>query len=90
LITKHFCICGTSNARVSISLSSSIAFEAILLAILFFAGVTGEGTLVASGISVCLQQATLLLVFLTSNKVRTRLKKFLKKAAPEKGTVVTF
>ena len=80
LTTKRFCTCGSmtgpSNFRVSITLISAIALEGILLVILLLAGVAGESSVIASSIPVCVEQVILLIVFLTSMKIRAKLRKF--------------
>ena len=79
LTTKHFCTCGSttgpSNFRVSITLISATALGAILLGILLLAGVAGENSVIAYGIAACVEQVILLIVFLTSMKIRARLRK---------------
>ena len=79
LTTKRFCTCGgmtgPSDVRVSITLISAIALGALLLVILLLAGVAGESSVIASSIAVCVEQVVLLIVFLTSRKIRTKVRK---------------
>jgi len=81
LATKQFCTCGTgpSYVRVAITLISAIGLNASLLVILLLAGVEGESSTVAVAIATCVEQVTLLFVFLTSEKVRTKIQKYLEK-----------
>ena len=90
LTTKQFCACGTgpSDVRVSITLISAIGLNASLLVILLLAGVEGESSVVAASVATCVEQLTLLFVFLTSKKVQAKMHKYLEKKQPkdiEKG-----
>ena len=76
LTTKDCCACsGTTNIRVSITLTSATALGALILVVLLFAGVDEEVTVMAASIGVCIEQVILLVVFLTSTKARDKLKK---------------
>ena len=44
--------------------------------ILLLAGVAGESSVIASSIAVCVEQVILLIIFLTSMKIRAKLRKF--------------
>ena len=81
LTTKRFCTCcggdttgQPSNIRVSITLMSAIALGAILLVILFFAGVAGKSIVISASIAVCVEQVVMLIILLTSTKIRTKLR----------------
>ena len=62
-----------SDIRVSIILMSAIALGGILLIALFFAGVAGESLVIPVSIAVCVEQVVMLMIFLTSTKIRTKL-----------------
>ena len=90
LATKQFCTCGTgsSDVRVSVTLISAVGLNVSLLVILLLAGVKDESSIVAVTTATCVEQVTLLLVFLTSEKVRTKIHKYLEKRqtnADDKG-----
>ena len=80
LTTKRFCTCGSmtgpNNFRVSITLILAIGLEGILLVILLLAGVAGGSSVIASTIAACVEQVILLIIFLTSMKIRAKLRKF--------------
>ena len=63
-----------SGIRVSVTLISAIALGALLLVVLLLAGVRGESSIMSAGITVLVEQTVLLIVFLTSKKVRAKLK----------------
>ena len=63
-----------SNIRVSITLTSAVALGGILLVILFFAGVAGKSIVISAGIAVSVEQVVMLIIFLTSTKIRTKLR----------------
>ena len=81
LTTKRFCTYGgditgyvhPSHFCVSITLMSAIALGGILLAALFFAGVAGKSLVIPVSIAVSVEQVVMLMVFLTSTKIRTKL-----------------
>ena len=79
LTTKRFHTCSGditgqwSNIRVSITLMSAIALGAILLVILFFAGVARGSIVISASIAVCVEQVVMLIIFLTLTKVRIKL-----------------
>ena len=87
LATNHFCTCGSmtgpSNIRVSITLISAVALGALLLVILLLAGVAGGSSVISASISVCVEQIILLIVFLTSKKIREKLWKHFKREETE-------
>ena len=87
LTTKRFRTCGSmtgpSDVRVSITLISAIALGALLLVILLLAGVAGESSVIASSIAVCVEQVVLLIVFLTSRKIRSKLWKYFERKETE-------
>ena len=63
--------------RVSITLMSAqaITLGTIILVVLFLAGVTGESLVIPSSIAICVEQVVMLMVFLTSTKIRTKLQR---------------
>ena len=79
LTTKRCCACGgmtgPNNVRVSITLTSATSFGALILVVLLLADVNEEGSVMAASILVCIEQANLLIVFLTSTKSRDKMKK---------------
>ena len=94
LTTKRFCACsamtGPNDVRVSITLTSATGLGALILLVLLLAGVNEERSVMAGSIGVCIEQAILLIVFLTSTKSREKLKKCFqrkKSATSNKQTV---
>ena len=87
LATRHFCACGSmtrqGNIRVSITLISAVALGAFLLIILLLAGVAGGSSIISASTSVCVEQIVLLIVFLTSKKIREKLWKYFKREETE-------
>ena len=75
LTTKHYgdATGWLSDIRVSVILMSAIALGGILLITLFFAGVAGGSAAIPVSIAACVEQIVMLMVFLTSTKVRTKL-----------------
>ena len=80
LTTKRCCACsgttGPNDARVSITLTSATALGALILVVLLVAGVNEDVSVMAGSIGVCIEQAILLIVFLTSTKSRDKMKKY--------------
>ena len=74
LATKQLRLARQSGIRVSVTLISAIALGALLLVVLLLAGVGGESSIISAGIIVLVEQTVLLIVFLTSRKVRAKLK----------------
>ena len=74
-----------SNIRVSITLMSAIALGAILLVILFFAGAAEGKIVISASIAVCVEQVIMLIVFLTSTKIRTKLRGCFERKKAETG-----
>ena len=83
LTTKRCCACsdvsGPNDIRISISLISSTSLGTLVLIILLFAGVGGDGSVMVSSISICVEQIILLTVFLTSRKTRDKLQRYLER-----------
>ena len=79
LTTKRCCACsgmtGPNDVRVSITLTSAAALGTLTLVVLLLAGVNEDVSVMASNIGVCIEQAILLIVFLTSTKSRDKMKK---------------
>ena len=73
LVTKNCCGKGLGDARVSIILMSTIGLNVILTIVLLLAGVEGEATIIAASVATCVEQVTLLIVFMTYKKVRRKL-----------------
>jgi len=73
LVAKSFCGKGLSDARVSIILISTIGLNAILIIVLLLAGVKGEATVIAASIATCVEQVTLLIMFVSYKKARKKL-----------------
>ena len=71
LTTKRCCACsdvsGPNDIRISISLISSTSLGTLVLIILLFAGVGGDGSVMVSSISICVEQIILLFVNCISN-----------------------
>ena len=83
LTTKRCCACSDvsepNDIRISISLISSTSLGTLVLIILLFAGVGGDGSVMVSSISICVEQIILLIVFLTSRKTRDKLQRYLER-----------
>ena len=81
LTTKHYgdATGWLSDIRVSIILMSAITLGGIILITLFFAGVAEEGTIIPVSIATCAEQVVMLMVFLTSIKIRTKLRGWFKR-----------
>ena len=79
LTAKNCCTCsggtGMNSTRVSITLISVTALGTFILVVLLLSGVDGDGSVIASGIGICVEQVVLLAVFLTSTKSRQKLSK---------------
>ena len=79
LTTKRCCACSTmtgpNDVRVSITLTSATALGTLILVVLLLAGVNEDVSVMAGSIGVCIEQAILLIVFLTSTKSRDKMKK---------------
>ena len=73
MVKKQCCGKGPSDARVSITLMSSIGLNTILLISLLLAGVESESTVVASSVATSVEQVTLLLIFVTYRQAQRRL-----------------
>ena len=77
LTTKRFCTCGDvtgpNDIRISLSLISVTSLGTLVLIILLLAGIGGDGSVMISSISICVEQIVLLAVFLTSRKARDKL-----------------
>ena len=69
-----------SIIHVAITLITAIGLGALLLVILLLAGVAGESSVIAVSVrvTVCVEQVILLIVFLTSKKIRAKLRNALK------------
>ena len=80
LTTKRCCACsgmtGPNDVRVAITLTSATALGILILVVLLLAGVNEDVSVLAASIGVCVEQATLLIVFLTSTKATDEMKKF--------------
>ena len=80
LTTKRCCACsgmtGPNDIRVSITLTSATALGILILVVLLLAGVNEDVSVMAASIGVCIEQAILLIAFLTSTKSRDKMKKF--------------
>ena len=80
LTTKRCCACsgmtGPNDVRVSITLTSATALGILILVVLLLAGGNEDVSVIAASIGVCMEQATLLIVFLTSTKARDEMKKY--------------
>ena len=63
-----------SDIRVSVILMSAITLGGIIVITLFFAGVTEEDGIIPVTIVICVEQVVMLIVFLTSTKIRTKLR----------------
>ena len=94
LTTKRCCACsgmtGPNDVRVSITLTSAAALGFFILVILLLAGVNEDVSVMAGSIGICIEQAILLIVFLTSTKSRDKMKKCFqrkKSATSNKQTV---
>ena len=78
--TTKRCACsgmtGPSDVRVSITLTSATALGILILVVLLLVGVNEDVSVMAASIGVCIEQATLLIVFLTSTKVRDEMMKY--------------
>ncbi|XP_065883211.1 uncharacterized protein [Dysidea avara] len=73
MVKKQCCGKGPSDARVSITLMSTIGLNTILLISLLLAGVEGESTVIATSVATSVEQVTLLLIFVTYQYTRKRL-----------------
>jgi len=73
MVKKHCCGKGPSDARVSITLMSTIGLNTILLISLLLAGVEGESTVIATSVATSMEQVTLLVIFVTYRQARRRL-----------------
>ena len=77
LTTKRFCTCsdvtGPNDIRISLSLISATSLGTLVLIILLFVGIGGDGSVMVCSISICVEQIILLTVFLTSRKARDKL-----------------
>ena len=73
LVTKSCCGKGLNEVRVSATLIATIGLNAVLLIALLLAGVEGESSVIAANTATCMEQITLLIIFLTYKKARERL-----------------
>ena len=73
LVTKRFCGKGPSDARVSITLFSTIGLSTILMIALLLAGVKSESTVITASVATSVEQVTLLLIFVTYKQARRKL-----------------
>ena len=62
-----------------------LALGGILLVILSFVGVAEGSILISAGIAVCVEQVVMLIVFLTSTKIRTKLRGCFERKQKQKG-----
>ena len=77
-----------NNIRVSIILMSAITLGGILLITLFFAGVAGGSAAIPVTTTICVEQVVMLMVFLTSSKIRTKLQGcFERKETEQEGNI---
>jgi len=79
LVTKRFCGKGPSDARVSITLFSTIGLSTILMIALLLAGVESENTVITASVATSVEQVTLLMIFVTYQQARKKLCKMLLK-----------
>ena len=85
--STNFYICGdatrqSSNIHVSITLVLAVALGEVLLVILS-AGVHGGNLIIAVCVAICVEQVGLLIVFLTSKKIRPNFRKCFERKEPE-------
>ena len=89
LTAKTCCTCGgvtgSNNIRVSITLISVTALGTLILVVLLLSGVDGDGSVIASGIGICVEQVVLLTVFLTSTKSRDKISKCFQRGKVEQS-----
>ena len=87
LITKRFCTCsdvtGPNDIRISLSLISATSLGTLVLIILLFVGIGGDGSVMVCSISICVEQIILLTVFLTSRKARDKLWRYFERKGAE-------
>ena len=91
LTAKTCCTCGgvtgSNNIRVSVTLISVTALGTLILVVLLLSGVDGDGSVIASGIGICVEQVVLLTVFLTSTKSRDKISKCFQRRKVEQSEV---
>jgi len=73
LVTKRFCGKGPSDARVSITLFSTIGLSTILMITLLLGGVKSESTVITASVATSVEQVMLLMIFGTHNQARKKL-----------------